>query len=166
MTASFTYVKESYLFNKKTLIYHGMLESSSQATDLEPVWSMHIGDSTGSLNSGRSGAVIMTTTIDRVKKDQAQFAYQGKMTNGGFDSTKSTWVFHDFDGRRYEWMAGIMQNCWKLEDSDGHVVAQYIGMSRDYKVKGTLTFQSKVNESLIALILLTTKLINYDAASK
>ncbi|KAJ2741351.1 hypothetical protein GGI20_005246 [Coemansia sp. BCRC 34301] len=166
MSASFTYVKESYLFNKKTLVYHGMLECSSQATGLEPVWSMHMGDNMASLNSGRNGALIMTATTDRIKRDQAQFSYQGKMTNGGFDANKSTWAFYDFDGKRYEWIAGIMQNCWKLEDPEGQVVAQYIGMSRDYKVKGTLNFQSKVNESLIALVLLTTRLINYDAASK
>ncbi|KAJ2687078.1 hypothetical protein IWW39_003202 [Coemansia spiralis] len=88
------------------------------------------------------------------------------MTNGGFDAGRSTWAFHDFDGKRYDWMAGIMQNCWKLEDSDGRVVAQFIGMSRDYKVKATLTFMTKVNESLISLVLLTTKLINYDEATK
>ncbi|KAJ2910571.1 hypothetical protein GGI21_000741 [Coemansia aciculifera] len=166
MSAQFTYVKESYLFNKKTLVYHGMLESSSQAAGIEPVWSMHMGDNVASLNAGRNGAVIMTATTDRIRKDQAQFSYQGKMTNGGFDVDKSTWSFHDFDGKRYEWIAGIMQNCWKLEDSEGNVVAQYIGMSRDYKVKGTLNFQSKASESLFSLVLLTTKLINYDAASK
>ncbi|KAJ2004141.1 hypothetical protein H4R26_002676 [Coemansia thaxteri] len=166
MTVSFTYVKESYFLNKKTLVYHGMLESSSQTSDLEPVWSMHVTDHEASLSTGRNGSVIMTAAMDSARKDRAQFAYQGKMTNGGFDGTRSTWAFHDFEGHRYDWVAGIMQNCWKLEDSEGKTVAQYIGMARDYKVRGTLSFMTKVNESLISLVLLTTKLINYDVATK
>ncbi|KAJ2749421.1 hypothetical protein GGI19_005667 [Coemansia pectinata] len=145
-------------------------EASSQQVELYavsgPASDVDSANNIASLNAGRQGAVIMTATIDRVRKDQAQFTYQGKMTNGGFDVTKSTWAFHDFDGKRYDWMAGIMQNCWKLEDSEGHVVAQYIGMSRDYKVKATLSFQTKVSESLISLVLLTTKLINYEEASR
>ncbi|KAJ2310447.1 hypothetical protein IWW54_003182 [Coemansia sp. RSA 2705] len=161
MTISFTYVREAYLFNKKTFIYPGLIETSSQAADLTPIWTIHVVDREASICQGRSGAPIMSSIIEGARKDLAQFSYQGRLTNGGLDSAKSTWAFIDFDGHRYDWMAGMMQNCWKLEDSEGRLVAQYIGMSRDYKIRGSLVLHAKVNESLIALIHLTTKLLRY-----
>ncbi|KAJ2720790.1 hypothetical protein GGI07_004394 [Coemansia sp. Benny D115] len=162
MTISFTYVNESYIFSKRTFIYPGMLESSSQADELEPVWTMRsTGDRDYTMCTGRSGTSVMTARMEGQRKDLAQFNYQGKLTSGGFDGTKSTWAFIDFEGKRYDWLAGMMQNCWKLEDDKGQIVAQYIGMSRDYKVKGTVTFLIKVNEALIALILLSTKMLKY-----
>ncbi|KAI7824443.1 hypothetical protein BX661DRAFT_172280 [Kickxella alabastrina] len=162
MTISFTYVKESYLFSKRTFIFPGMLESSSQASNLEPVWTMQTQDRDSTMCAGRDGPSIMSARMEGHRRDLAQFTYQGKMTSGGFDGTKSTWTFIDFDGKRYDWIAGMMQNCWKLEDESGQTVAQYIGMSRDYKVKGTVNFHTKVNEALIALIILSTRMLKYD----
>ncbi|KAJ1754625.1 hypothetical protein LPJ77_001129 [Coemansia sp. RSA 2523] len=162
MTISFTYVKESYLFNKKTFIYPGLIESSKQADDLTPIWTIQVTDREASICQGRAGQPVMSSIIEGVHKDLAQFTYQGKLTNGGFDGTRSTWAFIDFDGQRYDWMAGMMQNCWKLEDAQGATIAQYIGMSRDYKIRGTLVLQAKVNEALIALIHLTTKMLRYN----
>ncbi|KAJ1845489.1 hypothetical protein LPJ73_004835 [Coemansia sp. RSA 2703] len=165
MPISFTYVKDAYLFSKRTFIYPGMLESGAQADDLEPVWTMQAADRESALIMGRNGQKVMTARMEGHRKDLAQFNYQGKLTSGGFDGTKLTWAFIDFEGKRYDWVAGIMQNCWKLEDSTGQVVASYIGMSRDFKVKGTVTFQTKVNEALIALIILSTKMLKYADAS-
>ncbi|KAJ1643612.1 hypothetical protein J3B02_000379 [Coemansia erecta] len=165
MPISFTYVKESYIFSKRTFIYPGMLESGVQADDLEPVWTMQISEREATLCQGRNGTPIMTARMEGHRKDLAQFSYQGKVSSGGFDGTKLTWAFIDFEGRRYDWMAGIMQNCWKLEDDKGQTVANYIGMSRDFKVKGTVTFHTKVNESLIALIILSTRMLKYADAN-
>ncbi|KAI9505893.1 hypothetical protein GGI25_001485 [Coemansia spiralis] len=161
MTNTFTYVKESYVFNKRTFIYPGQLESSAQAAELEPVWTVQVHDREASICNNRRGPIIMTAVMEGARKDLAQFSYHGKMTNGGFDGTRSTWAFIDFDGKRYDWVASMMQDCWKLEDSDGKMVAQYIGMSRDMKVKGTVAFHTKVSESLIALIHLSARLLKY-----
>ncbi|KAJ1724925.1 hypothetical protein LPJ53_000851 [Coemansia erecta] len=165
MPISFTYVKESFIFSKRTFIYPGMLESGVQADDLEPVWTMHVSERDSTLAMGRNGQIVMSARMEGHRKDLAQFNYQGKLTSGGFDGTKLTWAFIDFDGKRYDWVAGIMQNCWKLEDDAGQIVANYIGMSRDFKVKGTVTFQIKVSEALIALVILSTRMLKYADAS-
>ncbi|PIA13166.1 hypothetical protein COEREDRAFT_83685 [Coemansia reversa NRRL 1564] len=103
----------------------------------------------------------MTAVIDSSKKESAQFLYQGKTTTGGFDPVRSTWAFVNFDGARYDWVAGMMQNCWKLEDIDGKTIAQYIGMSCDRKIRGTVVLHAKVSESLIVLIHLSARLLKY-----
>ncbi|KAJ1904784.1 hypothetical protein LPJ81_002288 [Coemansia sp. IMI 209127] len=166
MTNTFTYVKDSILFNKKTYIYLGQIEAVSQTSNLDPVWTIHSHDRETRICSGRSGHVIMAATIEGASKTLAQFAYEGKLTNGGFDDATSTWAFVDFDGKRYDWMASMMQDCWKLENAEGKVVAQYIGRSRDMKVKGTLSLQAKVSETLIALIHLSAKMLKYSESVK
>ncbi|KAJ1663304.1 hypothetical protein IW140_005155 [Coemansia sp. RSA 1813] len=166
MSNTFTYVKDSILFSKKTHIYLGQMESSSQTSNIDPVWTIHAHDREITICTGRNGHVVMSAIMEGVNKNLAQFNYQGKVTNGGFDGTKSTWAFVDFDGKRYDWVASMMQNCWKLEDSEGKVVAQYIGMSRDMRVKGTLALQAKVSETLIGLIHLSSKMLKYSETSR
>ncbi|KAJ2760212.1 hypothetical protein H4S06_001838 [Coemansia sp. BCRC 34490] len=166
MTNTFTYVKDSILFSKKTYIYLGQMESTSQTSDLDPVWSIHTHDREITICTGRNGQIVMSAMVEGATKNQAQFVYQGKITNGGFDGTKSTWAFVDYDGQRYDWVASMMQNCWKLENADRKVIAQYIGLSRDMRVKGTLALQAKVSETLIALIHLSAKLLKYSETSR
>ncbi|KAJ1746530.1 hypothetical protein LPJ79_005826 [Coemansia sp. RSA 1821] len=161
MTISFTYIKESYLFNKRTFVYPGLIETSSQAEDLTPIWTIKVHEREASICQGRSGASVMTSIIEGANKDLVQFKYNNKLTNGGFDGTKSTWAFIDFDGQRFDWIAGMMQDCWKLEDSKGTLVAQFMGLSRDYKIRGSLVLHAKVSESQIALIHLSTKMLKY-----
>ncbi|KAJ2402190.1 hypothetical protein GGI23_000883 [Coemansia sp. RSA 2559] len=166
MTNAFTYVKDSILFNKKTYIYLGQIESVSQTSNLDPVWTIHSHDREIRICTGRNGHAIMAATLEGASRALAQFTYEGKITSGGFDGTKSTWAFVDFDGKRYDWVASMMQDCWKLEDAEGRVVAQYIGRSRDMKVRGTLSLQAKVSETLIALIHLSAKMLKYSESAR
>ncbi|KAJ2783564.1 hypothetical protein H4R18_001617 [Coemansia javaensis] len=167
MAVSFTYIKDAYLFSKRTLVYPGLVETVAQAGELAPIWTVERADGRAyALHRSGSGGgpvvVVMTMQAEGARRDQARFGYRGQTMAGGFDLARLTWAFVGFDGRRYDWVAGMMQHCWKLEDDQGATIAQYIGMAPDYKIRGSVSvYIEKVTEALIALIHLSATLLRY-----
>ncbi|KAJ1895846.1 hypothetical protein LPJ66_004343 [Kickxella alabastrina] len=166
MTTSFTFFRKS-VFSKGAIIYGGEVKSESAAAKqaIAPVYDIDFDGHDFALRyitqSLTSGMTVLLGQTDGMAKRSARIegfnsGTTAKRTGWFF----SGWTFVDFMGNKFTWIDSWWTTSWTLYDAGGKKIATF---SRSMFVIircGTLVIHEPVPDSLMALILLTCKMVH------
>ncbi|KAJ1963924.1 hypothetical protein GGI12_001750 [Dipsacomyces acuminosporus] len=79
---------------------------------------------------------------------------------------KCGWSFVDFSSNEFTWRSSTWDKTFTLTDCNGEVIAIFHRAMRKVKLTGTLDVLVKVPESLLALILVTCKMVHCTVKEK
>ncbi|KAJ2813737.1 hypothetical protein H4S07_000447 [Coemansia furcata] len=75
---------------------------------------------------------------------------------------KLGWKFIDFSSNEFTWHVSAMSSSWTLTDQGGRVVAKFTRARLRISKLGVLEVMERVDEALLALILVTCKIVHHD----
>ncbi|KAI8320035.1 hypothetical protein GQ54DRAFT_264258 [Martensiomyces pterosporus] len=149
--------------SKSAQVFVGVLEDRS-ATQGHPIaYTIRVdGRSIGVYASpAHGGSLVLSGTLEGMTKSHA--------TVSGFGGTaqvkkeghfKGAWAFTDFQGSHYAWDVKFSGSKWRLLDSAKQEIASFDRTAWKSDIEGTLHIHLQIPDDLLALVLLTNKLVH------
>jgi hypothetical protein len=161
-TTTFTFFDEPES-SKSAQVYKGQFKGRSELGRQPRAYTVRIDGQNISLRESTSygGYALLSGTLKGFRRNHAQIEGFNKTahvkTDGWFTGA---WAFVDFDGKGYAWNVSFPRTSWKLLDTMGVAIASFNRQKWKTDIEGHLTIHTNIPESLLALVILTSKLVH------
>ncbi|CAO3673615.1 unnamed protein product [Umbelopsis ramanniana] len=155
--------------SKSAQVFKGQFKDRSELREQPRAYTVHIDGRNLHLRESTSygGYALLFGTLKGFSKSRAQIEGFRKTAHVKKDGIYTgAWAFVDFEGKQYTWNVSFFRGSWKLPDTTGTTIASFDRQTWKTDIEGHLTIHTDIPESLLALIILTSKLVHNRVKSK